>query len=97
MLQSSGPSYEEMVRRVKAPILIMPGWNDPPTLKPGGWTIETIKETAPLSESVPYPEMIHGWANRGPIHTDPKVKAAVEDVMARLKVFYAKHLVPSKL
>jgi len=90
-LQSEGPTTAQLYEQIKVPILYLPGSNDPYWLKENGSVWAAIKKTSPESKCVTFPDMIHGWVNRGDIRV-PNVKRDYEKAMEEIKGFYEKHL-----
>ena len=56
-------SYHKPPQAAKMPILLMPAGNDPEALLPGGELAALVEANG--GRSVPFPDMLHGWASRG--------------------------------
>merc|ERR1712224_871393 len=58
-------SQGDLGRSIKCPLLLLPAGNDDASLKPGGKFFGIVKEAHPLSNSIEYAQMKHGWVSRG--------------------------------
>ena len=71
---------DKLAERVKAAQLLLAAENDTPFVKPNGSVHKILQERAdigPKSDVVEFPDMKHGWVNRGDI-ADAAVKAGVK-------------------
>ncbi|KAJ8523897.1 hypothetical protein ON010_g17221 [Phytophthora cinnamomi] len=75
-----GPgSVEKLAERITVPQLLLSAGNDPDFVREGGSVEKILKAKADigeLSDVVDFPDVIHGWVNRGDLQ-DPTTKAAV--------------------
>lgn len=72
-------SVDKMAERITVPQLLLSAGNDPDFVREGGSVERILKskpEIAALSEVVDFPDVIHGWVNRGDLE-NPITKAAV--------------------
>jgi dienelactone hydrolase len=77
-----GPgSVEKMAERISVPQLLLSAGNDPDFVRQGG-SVEKIltakEDIGPQCEVVDFPDVIHGWVNRGDLE-DPTTKEAVKN------------------
>jgi dienelactone hydrolase len=89
-----GENMESVIREIKCPLLFLPAGNDPNHAKPGGPVETTLIETnnPHLSECVfhEFPEMSHGWTNRGDM-AKPAVLRDAQKALAMFIEFAKKH------
>lgn len=69
----------------------MPAGNDPPTYLPEGEIYEIVKANSPASQSVPFPEMNHGWSSRGDMAKEA-VRRDVQKAMDLTIEYFTAHL-----
>ena len=92
LLQKSGPTMEQMLRAVSVPLLYCPSWNDPPSLREGGYWMKLLNEGGGKgSKSVLFNNQIHGWAIRADIRV-PQNKRDFDKLMSLMLDFFAEHL-----
>jgi dienelactone hydrolase len=89
--QSEGPKTSEIYEMIKCPMLFLMAQNDPSWYFPDGSVWKEIEKSSPKSKCYVYPEMVHGWINRGDIRMG-NVKRDFEDSMAKMKEFYSEYL-----
>ena len=70
-----GGNTINLLKKVSKPILFMPASNDPPEYS--GSFLEAVKENNPLSETINFPDVVHGFYVRGDIGT-AEVRAAFD-------------------
>mmetsp|Transcript_37843 Transcript_37843/g.70593 ORF Transcript_37843/g.70593 Transcript_37843/m.70593 type:complete len:280 (+) Transcript_37843:67-906(+) len=70
----------ELGKEVRCPQLMVPAGNDEGTVKPDGAFMKVVAESYPLSKSVPYEAMAHGWMTRGSDDTVLVQSAGAETV-----------------
>ncbi|KAG6614224.1 putative endo-1,3-1,4-beta glucanase [Phytophthora cinnamomi] len=78
MLHGPG-SVEKLAERITVPQLLLSAGNDPDFVREGGSVEKILKakvDIGELSDVVDFPDVIHGWVNRGDLQ-DPTTKAAV--------------------
>lgn len=66
-LQSSPHSEKDadLAKAVRCPQLMIPAQNDDASVKPGGEFTNLVATAYPLSKSVCFENMVHGWMTRG--------------------------------
>jgi len=82
-----------MITAIKCPQLICAAGNDPASVKPGGLSEEILnkKDFGKENQFVNFPDMQHGWTNRGDI-SDPKIAKDVQKAVDLATAFFKKHL-----
>lgn len=88
-------SADDLARKTRCPHLLMPAGNDPDHVQKDGSVIKVLKELPHGSTSrvEPFPEMIHGWVNRGDL-SFVKVKRDVDRALLEIALpFLRQHLV----
>jgi len=81
----------DLVSKVRCPVLTMPAGNDPPTYLPGGLIHDTFATNNQNSQSVHFPDMIHGFCSRGDMQ-DEKVLRDVTQATQLMVDFYTVNL-----
>ena len=84
-----GGNTEELLKRTQRPIVFMPAGNDHEGYRAEGNFLAAVKEVQPLSESIYFPDMSHGWTVRGDLE-DPNVKRDVEAAINKTIEFFGK-------
>jgi dienelactone hydrolase len=81
---------EELAKRIKVPQLLLPAANDKEPLKEGGSVQKILSEAsadvATRSKVIDFPDMKHGWVNRGDI-SDAAVQQDVTKAWALARAF----------
>ena len=86
-----GGSVAKLAELVKKPVLLLSAGNDPDFVREGGEVINILKgkEFGELCAVKDFPELAHGWVNRGDISQSAVlegVEAAIKDSLS----FFAK-------
>lgn len=86
-----GGSSAELCSKVQRPILLLPAGNDPPRYREDGDIFKALHEVQPLSATIEFPSMVHGWVPRGDI-SDPLVKHNIELAISLSSDFFERTL-----
>mmetsp|Transcript_6284 Transcript_6284/g.17512 ORF Transcript_6284/g.17512 Transcript_6284/m.17512 type:complete len:245 (-) Transcript_6284:104-838(-) len=84
-----GGSEQDMMEKVKCPILLMPAGNDPDNLKDGGSIAQAMVVNG--GATITFADMTHGWVCRGDL-SDAMVRRDVEAAIAHMVEFFGKNL-----
>lgn len=80
----------DLAKAVRCPQLMIPAQNDDASVKPGGEFINLVATAYPLSKSVCFENMVHGWMTRGaddPLLPQPAgVESVRESQVSALKL-----------
>ena len=84
-----GLALSEMTTRAKTtPFLLMPGSNDPASVRSGGVLDKQLDNV----EFLPFDDVVHGWTNRGDVN-DAVVSKRVVEAFDAVEAFFEKNLV----
>jgi len=88
-----GEDEKAILNAIKCPQLMLPAGNDPDTLKTKGSTEEILskKEFGKDNQFIEFPDMQHGWSNRGDV-SEPKIDRDVRAAMELATAFLQKHV-----
>lgn len=65
-----GGSNVTLCSKIQRPICLMPAGNDPDLYREGGDIFKAMQDSQPLSTTISFPEMVHGWVPRGDIKNE---------------------------
>mmetsp|Transcript_27058 Transcript_27058/g.85026 ORF Transcript_27058/g.85026 Transcript_27058/m.85026 type:complete len:201 (+) Transcript_27058:232-834(+) len=86
-----GERREDLFRGVKCPQLFLSSYQEAADVKPGGMAEVVLRGKDLPCEAVEYPQMRHGWVNRGMLE-DPEVAREAADAIKRAKAWFTQHL-----
>ena len=82
-------SDEALAARVRMPVLLLSGGDDPENVQPGGAVTRALAASGGRTSA--FPEMSHGWVTRGDL-SDAEVVTEVERALTETIEFLRAHL-----
>jgi len=91
MTQRWGEDEQELLRKVRAPQLVLASQDEPVTWKPGGSAETTLKASTGDTVFREFGSMSHGFVPRGNM-ADAAIAGEVRRALEYIKGFFGKHL-----